>query len=239
MLETATPAQSVSPSEALITQLGIELKNPLLLQVALTHRSYAYEQDLEVTNERLELLGDSVLNLVVTDMIYKRFPHHTEGDLAKLRASLVSTTTLAEVAATLDLGESIMLGRGEILTGGRSKTSILADALEAVIGAIYLDRGLVVVRQVLKSLFAVRIAEAVGRDVPRDAKTLLQELVTRTRQLLPIYQVTGTGPDHNPEFVAEVFIDDDLYGSGRGGSKKEAETAAAAQAVLRFETEIA
>src|SRR5919108_5980648 len=136
-----TPSSDGSRAE-LEAGLGVRFRDPGLLEVALTHRSYAYEQDVTDTNERLEFLGDAILNLCVTDLLYKRFPELLEGDLAKLRASLVSEPALAEVAAELGLGEAVQLGRGERLSGGPRKPSIMADGLEAVIGAIYLDGGI-------------------------------------------------------------------------------------------------
>ncbi len=217
--------------------LGLQFRNPALLDLALTHRSYAYEAGLLETNERLELLGDAVLNLVITDIIYKRFPSYLEGDLAKLRASLVSAPALAGVAAELGLGPAILLGRGELMTGGRNKPSIMADALEAVIGAVYLDRGMVGVRGVIQRLFGDRIRAAVGQEVPKDAKTRLQEWVTRRYGILPSYRVSGEGPDHAKRFSAEVFVRSELYGCGQGRSKKEAEQAAATEAVARMAAE--
>jgi ribonuclease-3 len=222
---------------ALPERLGITFRNPGILDAALTHRSYAYERGLTETNERLELLGDAVLNLVVTDMIYKIFPTYLEGDLAKLRASLVSAPALADVASDLELGRAIRLGRGEELTGGRLKPSIIADGLEAVLGAVYLDRGLTAARQVIRTLFGSRIEAAIGQEVPRDPKTQLQEYVTRLNGTLPFYRVTGEGPDHAKIFRAEVFVTDDHYGTGSGRSKKEAEQAAAAEAMARLARE--
>lgn len=222
---------------SLPTRLGVDFKNPELLEVALTHRSFAYEHSLDETNERLELLGDAVLDLVVTDLIFKRFPTYVEGDLAKLRASLVSAPALAEVATDIELGPAIKLGRGEVLTGGREKPSILADTLEAVIGAVYLDRGLTKVRALVSGLFGSRITAAVGKEVPKDPKTTLQEIVTRATGQLPKYRVVGSGPDHAKKFLAEVLVDDQVYGKGSGSSKKEAEQEAAAEAVARLVSE--
>ena len=224
---------------ALSERLGIEFRRPGLLDLALTHRSYAYEHAIAQTNERLELLGDAVLDFIVTDLIFRRFPAYVEGDLAKLRASLVSAPALAEIAAELGLGPAIKLGRGEILTGGREKPSILADTLEAVVGAVYIDRGMTKARQLIRALFGDRISAAVGREVPKDAKTRLQEVETRRVGLLPAYRVSGFGPDHAKRFRAEVYVREKCYGRGEGRSKKEAEQAAAAQAVaaLAAETE--
>ncbi|HVE91691.1 MAG TPA: ribonuclease III [Actinomycetota bacterium] len=214
--------------------LGVRFRNPSLLDLALTHRSYAYEAGLLETNERLELLGDAVLNLVITDIIFKRFPTYVEGDLAKLRASLVSAPALAGVAVELGLGPAVRLGRGELMTGGRDKPSIMADALEAVIGAVYLDRGMAGIRSVVRKLFGDRIKAAIGQEVPKDAKTRLQEWVTRRHGILPTYRVSGVGPDHAKKFSAEVFVRSELYGCGEGRSKKEAEQAAATEAVARM-----
>lgn len=234
MTAFSVAGDDTSARAALPDRLGIAFRNPGILEAALTHRSYAYEHGLTETNERLELLGDAVLNLVVTDMIYKTFPAYLEGDLAKLRASLVSAPALAEIATELELGRSIRLGRGEEMTGGRDKPSIIADALEAVIGAVYLDRGLTASRQVIRTLFGPRITAAVGKEVPRDPKTQLQEFVTRLHGNLPRYRVTGEGPDHAKRFHAEVFVEGEPYGVGEGRSKKEAEQAAAATAMDRL-----
>ena len=206
-------------------------KDPALLDLALTHRSYAYENDIVETNERLEFLGDAILNLCVTDLLYARFPSHLEGDLAKLRASLVSEPALAEVAAELDLGPAVRLGRGETQSGGRYKPSINADALEAVIGAVYLDGKISGVRKLVKRLFGERVEAAAGKEIPKDAKTRLQELVTRRHGVLPRYRVVGSGPDHAKQFHAEVSVNDEVCGDGEGRSKKEAEQAAAARAL--------
>jgi ribonuclease-3 len=208
-----------------------------LLDAALTHRSYAYEQGLTDTNERLELLGDAVLNFVITDMLYGTFPAYQEGDLAKLRASLVSTPALAVVSGELGVGDAVSLGRGEELTGGRAKPSIMADALEAVIGAVYLDQGLEPTRTMIQALFGPRIEASIGRAVPRDPKTALQEAVTRLHGILPTYEVTAAGPDHAKRFSALVMVAGEPCGSGEGRSKKEAEQVAAAQALRRLEQE--
>jgi ribonuclease III len=221
--------------EELEKRLGLSFRNPALLDLALTHRSYAYENDVTETNERLEFLGDAILNLCVTDLLYARFPTHLEGDLAKLRASLVSEPALAMVAGELDLGQSIRLGRGESQSGGRDKPSIKADALEAVLGAVYLDGGITAIRKLVKRLFGSRIEAAAGKEIPKDAKTRLQEIVTRAHGLLPRYRVTGSGPDHAKQFHAEVFVNDEFCGAGDGRSKKEAEQAAAAQALELLE----
>ena len=213
-------------------KLGVSFKDAALLELALTHRSYAYENELTETNERLEFLGDAILNLCVTDLLYARFPSYLEGDLAKLRASLVSEPALAVVAGDLDLGYAIKLGRGESQSGGRHKPSIKADALEAVLGAVYLDSGISGIRRLVKRLFGGLIEATVGKEIPKDAKTRLQEVVTRQHGILPRYRVVGSGPDHAKRFRAEVFVNDEFYGVGEGRSKKEAEQAAATEALV-------
>ena len=224
--------------EMLEARLGTRFTDPALLDVALTHRSYAYEHDVQETNERLEFLGDAILNLCVTDLLYEQFPDYLEGDLAKLRASLVSEPALAEIAGELGLGPAVQLGRGERLSGGGSKPSIMADALEAVLGAVYLDGGIEGVREVVKLLFGSRVQDAVGKEIPKDAKTRLQEIVTRRHGILPRYRVTGSGPDHAKRFQAEVYVNDEFRGRGEGRSKKEAEQAAAAEALLTLEDNV-
>lgn len=231
MGEPAGAPMDVGARATLALRLGVTFTDPGLLDLALTHRSYASENEVDGTNERLEFLGDAILNLCVTDLIFVRFPHYLEGDLAKLRASLVSEPALAEVAAELDLGDDIRLGRGERLSGGHQKPSIMADTLEAVIGAVYIDRGIREVRRVVRALFGSRIEAAVGKEVPKDAKTRLQELVTRRHGNLPRYRTIGHGPDHAKRFRADVYVNDRLCGRGQGRSKKEAEQAAASHAL--------
>src|SRR5688572_8387005 len=209
----AADAPSVQPDDearaVFESKLGVTFKDPGLLDLALTHRSYAYENDIKETNERMEFLGDAILNLCVTDLLYAQFPDYLEGDLAKLRASLVSEPALAGVAIELGLGSAIRLGRGESLSGGSHKPSILADALEAVLGAAYLDGEIEAIRKIVQRLFGSRIQAAVGQEIPKDPKTRLQEVVTRRHGVLPRYRVTGSGPDHAKEFRAEVFVKDD------------------------------
>lgn len=224
------PAEGAARA-SLASRLGVTFTDPGLLDLALTHRSFASENAVDGTNERLEFLGDAILNLCVTDFIFAKFPLYLEGDLAKLRASMVSEPALAEVATELDLGEDIRLGRGERLSGGHQKPSIMADTLEAVIGAVYLDRGIEEVRRVVHRLFRTRIEAAVGKEVPKDAKTRLQELVTRQYGNLPRYRTVGHGPDHAKRFRADVYVNDRLCGRGEGRSKKEAEQSAASHAL--------
>jgi ribonuclease-3 len=210
--------------------LGVRFRDPAVREASLTHRSFAFEQDSQNTNERLEFLGDAVLGLVVTDMAFSRFPDLPEGELAKLRAAVVNMLTLAEVARELGLGDAILLGKGEEQSGGRDKSSILADALEAVIGALYLDRGLEATRKLIERLFWPRIQAYARGEGDRDYKTVLQELAAQDIGSVPQYRVSEQGPDHAKEFTATVYLAGEPYGSGVGRSKKEAEQRAAQQA---------
>jgi ribonuclease-3 len=214
--------------------LRVRFRDQDLRVRSLTHRSYAFEQGTELTNERLEFLGDAVLGLVVTDLAYRRFPDLPEGDLAKLRAATVNMMTLAEVARDLRLGRELLLGRGEELSGGRDKTSILADAMEAVLGAVYLDRGLRETSRVIERLFWPRMAAYARGEGERDYKTGLQELAAQDVGTVPQYRVREDGPDHAKEFTATVFIAGRRYGTGQGRSKKEAEQRAAREAFSRL-----
>ncbi len=214
--------------------LGVRFRDRALCEVALTHRSYAFERGLEVNNERLEFLGDAVLGLVVTDMAYREFPEMTEGELAKLRAAIVNMGALAEVARDLGLGRFVLLGKGEELSGGRDKASILADVLEALIGAIYLDRGLETARRLIERLFRPRMVAYVRGEGERDYKTILQELAAAELRTLPEYRISERGPDHEKEFTATVYLAGEPLGTGVGRSKKEAEQQAAHEAYRRL-----
>ena len=217
--------------------LGVRFKDSRLREAALTHRSYAFERDRDETNERLEFLGDAVLGLVVTDLAYRRFPDLPEGELAKLRAATVNMITLADVARDLGLGEEILLGKGEELSGGRDKTSILADAMEAVLGAVYLDRGLEAARRLIERVFWPRMEAYARGEGDRDYKTGLQELAAQDLGSVPQYRVTEEGPDHAKRFSATVFLGGQAYGAGSGRSKKEAEQRAAREAYSRLMAE--
>ncbi len=198
-----------------------------LLERALTHRSYAYEHGGLPTNERLEFLGDAVLGLVVTDALYTTHPELPEGSLAKLRASVVNTRALADVARALELGRWLRLGRGEEVTGGRDKNSILADTMEAVLGAVYLDRGIAAVSVVVRTLFDPLMHAAAEEGASLDWKTALQELGAARGLGVPEYRIEESGPDHAKRFAAEVLMAGELCGAGKGRSKKEAEQKAA------------
>ena len=213
--------------------LGVRFGNQELYIWAFTHRSYAYENGGLPTNERLEFLGDAVLGLVVTDIIYRAFPTLPEGQLAKLRAATVNMNVLADVARELGVGAAVQLGRGEELSGGRDKSSILADTLEAILGAVYLDKGLPRAAGLIRRLFEARVMEAAGRGAALDYKTSLQELAASSLGGMPSYSIEEEGPDHAKRFTATVSVAGVAYGSGKGRSKKEAEQNAAQEA---FET---
>jgi len=227
---SSAEASSRSEARALDRALAIRFRDAELRETALTHRSYAFEQDLDTTNERLEFLGDSVLGLVVTDMAFDAFPRMPEGELAKLRAAIVNAQALAEVARSLGLGELVRLGKGEEQSGGRDKASILADALEAVFGAVYLDLGLDDTRRVIERLFRPLMEAYARGEGDRDYKTILQELASRELHVMPEYRLEDRGPDHEKEFTATVFLNGQAMGTGVGRSKKEAEQRAARQA---------
>jgi len=210
----------------LLEKLGVHL-DPELLVLSLTHRSFAHEAGGIPTNERLEFLGDTVLGLVVTERLYRQQPDHPEGDLARMRAATVSQRALAGVARELDLGRYILLGKGELATGGRDKDSILSDTLEAVFGAVYLTHGLEVSRELVERLVGPTLARATDLGAGLDWKTSLQELVASLGLGVPQYVVTGTGPDHARTFTAEVVVADVVRGTGTGTAKKLAEQEAA------------
>jgi ribonuclease III len=201
--------------------------SPALLERALTHRSFAYENGGLPTNERLEFLGDSVLGLVVTDALFRGYPDLPEGQLAKLRAAVVNMRALASVARGLRLGDYVRLGRGEDGTGGRDKSSILADTLEAVIGAVYIERGLPEASSLVHRLFDPVIARSARLGAGLDWKTSLQELTASEQLGVPEYNVEESGPDHQKSFRATVRVGGYVYGTGEGRSKKEAEQQAA------------
>ncbi|MCV7384062.1 ribonuclease III [Mycolicibacter longobardus] len=220
------------PRQAVLDALGVDLSDELLT-LAVTHRSYAYENGGLPTNERLEFLGDAVLGLTITDELFHRHPDRPEGDLAKLRSSVVNTSALAEVARGLTedgLGSHLLLGRGEINTGGSDKSSILADGMESLLGAVYLQHGIDTAREVILRLFGPLLDTAATLGAGLDWKTSLQELTAARGLGVPSYQVSSTGPDHDREFTATVVVSDTEYGCGVGRTKKEAEQKAAAAA---------
>lgn len=214
-----------------LNELGIDVDAPLF-ELSFTHRSYAYEAGAIPSNERLEFLGDAVLQIVVTEHIFRSYPDLSEGQLAKLRSHLVSSVALAEIARELGLGDHLLLGKGEISTRGREKTSILADTFEALVGAIHLSAGSEASARFLHHNLDRRIAEAEERGDYTDHKTALQEVCALNGWELPRYEITGTGPDHQREFTAVAIVNGRALGSGVAASKKHAELIAA-RAALR------
>ncbi len=222
----------------LLRRLSIAAEPTAAMATALTHKSYANEhrEENREDNERLEFLGDAVIDLAVSHRLMERFPKAREGELSRLRAGLVDEGGLAAVARTFGLGELLLMGRGEELSGGRDKSSLLANALEAVLGALYQAGGLALVFEVVDRLFVPRMGEASLSPGGRDAKTQLQELMQSQHKASPRYQVlSAQGPDHSKVFEVEVLMGSDSLGRGTGRSKKEAEQAAARDALEKIE----
>jgi len=227
------PLGDAAPYGALEQSLGYQFRDPRLCEMALTHKSWLNESadDGRGDNERLEFLGDAVLALVVSDLLMKRFPDHPEGELSKKRAALVNEAGLARVAETLALGQWIFLGRGEEQAGGRQKRSILADALEALVGAVYTDGGFSAAYRVAERLFVGELDQA-SSVAERDFKSRLQEISQARLHLAPTYTVVAQeGPDHDKTFEVAIFLGGREYGRAQGKSKKEAQQNAAAQAL--------
>jgi ribonuclease-3 len=231
-------ASGPADTDELRASLGDPTLDPELLQLALTHRSYAYENGNLPTNERLEFLGDSVLGVVITETLYVTHPDLSEGRLAKLRAAVVNARALAEVARTIDLGAHIKLGKGEESTGGRDKASILSDTVEALIGAVYLSGGFESAAEVVHRLFDPMMVAAAAMGAGLDWKTSLQELSAVHELGVPEYVIQDEGPDHMKTFTARVRVADRLHGHGVGRSKKEAEQQAAESAYRTLTSEI-
>lgn len=243
--ETAIGATSVtdlaidrSPRGELCHRIGYHFGDQSLLDLALRHRSWCAEHGGADSNERLEFLGDAVLGIVVTDHLFHMSPGSSEGVLARRRSELVSATALAGVARSVGLGEVLLLGKGEEATGGRHKTSILADATESVIGAVYLDGGIDAARDVVLGLLDERIGGVVSGHVESDHKSRLQEMAARLFGELPHYVLSEDGPEHEKQFHAVVHFGDRAWGSGDGRTKKEAEQAAAFEATHRLSSEM-
>jgi ribonuclease-3 len=223
--------------DALEAALGVAIVDRDLLVRSLMHRSWCAENGEPESNERLEFLGDSVLGLVVTHYVFEHFPTLPEGQLSEVRAGVVNARVLAELALELDLGAYLLLGKGEDAAGGRTKQSILADAFEAVIAAVYLDQGFAVARELVLRCLRDRIADAAAGPGGRDYKTRLQEITAARSLGRPRYVVRDEGPDHAKHFFAAVYVRDGLYGEGEGRSKKQAEQAAAWVAFTRLQEE--
>lgn len=220
--------------EELAKGLGLSFADKELLEQALVHRSYLNENpDFPLpSNERLEFMGDSVLGLVVTEELYRRFPQGSEGELTHLRAALVRGVTLARWAKRLGLGESLLLGRGEEASGGRQRPANLANAMEALLGALYLDQGMEAVRALVVPLLEEEVAQHWPRGLEKDAKSSLQELAQARWQLTPTYcTVAAEGPEHSRRFTVEVLVGDQVLAQGQGASKQQAQQAAARAAL--------
>jgi ribonuclease-3 len=216
----------------LLEALGVELQEDLLT-LALTHRSYAYEAGGLPTNERLEFLGDAVLGLVITAEIFTKYPDRSEGELAKLKSAVVNTQALARIARNLTpdgLGAYLLLGRGEVGSGGAQKSNLLADAVESLLGATYVEHGHEVATTVIIRLFSDALDAAANLGAGLDWKTSLQELAAERKLGVPAYVVSSSGPEHDKHFTARAIVNNEDYGNGEGHTKKEAEQQAAAAA---------
>lgn len=228
------PVSCSEPFEGLEEALGYHFKDKALLRESLTHRSYRYEQTREATldNERLEFLGDSVLNLVIAEALYRHPRVLTDAEMSKMRSYLVNRSLLSETASKLSLGMYILLGKGEESTGGRKKISVLADSLEALWGAVFLDGGYLSARSVILRHLSERISSVVNREEGYDYKSALQEMCQMKGGMLPEYRIVRQeGEEHKKVFTAEVYVNGVLRGTGTGKSKKEAQVAAANQAL--------
>jgi ribonuclease-3 len=219
--------------DVLVTRLGVEIE-PKLLEQALTHRSYAYENGRLPNNERLEFLGDAVLGFVVTAHIHQKLKKLPEGELTKVKNAVVSARALALVAAELGLGEFLRLGRGEEQTGGREKTNLLADAFEAILGAAYVSKGLEAAQAIIEKFVYPMLENPDELRENSDPKTTLQERTQALGKGAPSYNTTHTGPDHERTFFAQVIVDEKVLGEGTGRSKKLAETDAAIIALAKL-----
>lgn len=222
---------------ALAERIGHRFAEPELLRRAMAHRSWCSEHPGNASNERLEFLGDAVLGWMIADITYREHADLPEGKLTDLRKSVVNASALAEVAASIDLGSCLLLGKGEAAAGGRGKPSILSDALEAVIGAVYLDGGVVAAARLIEHLFTEPLRRAAQQLDRLDFKTLLQELTTRLFDSAPVYVVSEQGPDHQKVFTATVVAAGRPVGEGTGRSKKIAEQAAAEAAYTLLSAE--
>lgn len=215
--------------------LGVPPERGPVYELALTHRSFASEQ-VEQTehNERLEFLGDAIVGAIVADLIFRTHPELAEGDMSRLRTQLVNKHALARIATEFGVGEELRLGKGEEASGGRQKASLLSNGIEAIVGAVYVDKGMERVREHLEPIFLAQLEAAFEDKVRFDAKNALQEVVVRDHGEVPSYRVVSQGPDHEKSFTAEVLFDGKVRGTGEGPSKKEAEHNAARAALGRL-----
>lgn len=220
-------------------KLNISFKNKSLLKNAFIHRSYLNEHPEERlgNNERLEFLGDSVLSFVVSEHLYERFPSHPEGDLTNFRASIVNARSLAKIGQELDLGEYLFLSRGEEATGGRSRTYLLANTYEALLGAIYLDQGIELSKRYVQKYLLPSLDEIISKRLYKDYKSHFQEMSQEGRGITPEYKILKeAGPDHEKEFTTGVYLGSRLISTGTGRSKQEAEQEAAKSAIANWES---
>lgn len=215
--------------------LNLEFTNKDLLKKALCHRSYLNENNFHLNhNERLEFLGDAVLELIVTEYLFNHYPEKPEGDLTDWRAALVNTKMLAEVAEELDLFQYLLLSKGERDKQGRSKQYILADAFEALIGAIYLDQGRAATKKFIEDCLLTKLSKIISLELFKDPKSELQEIAQEAVSITPEYKVLNeSGPDHNKEFEIGVFLEEEKIAKGKGSSKQEAEEQAAQKALKK------
>lgn len=219
--------------DALGKSLGVEIE-PQLLELALTHRSYSYENGRGPNNERLEFLGDAILGFLVTAHIHDHFADLDEGELTKLKNAVVSAPALAEAATALDLGSHLLLGKGEIQTGGREKQNLLADCFEAVLGAAFVSKGMPAASKIVEQFILPMLSDPKQLLDSSDPKTTLLEVLQAALKPQPIYQVTHEGPDHDRTFFATLVIDGEVAASAEGRSRKLAETNAAIKALAAF-----
>lgn len=225
-VEALAAAYGAVDHAPLLAHIGVDLRDDLL-RLALTHRSFANENGHLPNNERLEFLGDAVLGLSVATQLYTQYPSRPESDISKMRASIVSRYGLADIAREIGLGEHILLGKGELVTEGRKKESILADTTEAILGAIYLQDGFEAARDAVLRLFKEKIDNATSVGMHQDWKTMLQERLAERKLPMPVYESTSVGPDHERVFTAKVLVGEKELGTGEGQNKKLAEQEAA------------
>lgn len=216
--------------DSLVERLGVDIADRSLLDLAFAHRSWCAEHPGNASNERLEFLGDAVLGWIVADLAFQRFPLMTEGDLTGVRKGVVNATALSELAVELDLGAHVKLGKGEAAAGGAAKPSILADVMEAVIGAVYVDRGPAEAHEFIERILSERIDDMADHLDELDFKSTLQELLSADSRPGPVYEISATGPDHHRLFTAKVLVGGEVLGHGEGRTKRAAEQAAAAVA---------
>jgi len=234
-------AEEQSKLQILMTNLGYQFQNLELLAQALTHRSYLNEVKTEFLehNERLEFLGDAVLELVITEYLFRTYIERSEGELTSFRAAVVRTESLAQTSLQLEVGEYIFMSKGEAATGGRTRPYILANAFEALLGAIYIDGGMESFKALVDTLLVPKFIPIIANRLDIDSKSRLQELAQEVHKFTPIYKLLHEeGPDHERTFTVEVIVNNESFGQGKGRTKQEAEQAAASEGLIRLESGI-